>query len=108
MNTRSSFVMGENTPIRRIAAALLFAALAGSVLIPAPTATADVCGSVGGQHVDVSGCTDPLAPEAVVPPPPPPDAPPAEDAPPPPPPPPPADVDVCADVGRRVSVGGCV
>jgi hypothetical protein len=30
----------------------------GTVAVPvAPTAHADVCGSVGGRHVDVGGCT---------------------------------------------------
>lgn len=59
--------------------------------------------TVGGQHVSVGGCTDP---GAYVAPPPPEDAPPPpEEAPVPPPPP---DVDVCASVGRRVSVSGCV
>ena len=73
---------------------------------------ADVCGDVGGRHVDVGGCTDP---GAVVDAPPPPEyvAPPPEDAAPPPeynpPPAPPApDATACADVGgRHVSVGGC-
>lgn len=49
---------------------------------------ADVCGDVGGRHVEVSDCTDPGAP--------------AGD------PAPAPDVTACADVGRRVEVGGCV
>lgn len=70
---------------------------------------ADVCGDVGGAHVNVGGCTDP---GAALPPPPVDAPPPPEDAPPPPayvPPPPPApDATACADVGgRHVSVGGC-
>lgn len=90
------------------AAALLFGA--GLTLVTAPAAGASVCGSVGGAHVDVSGCSDPFYElnDAMPPPPPPAYAPPP---PPPPayaPPPPPPDVSVCADVGRRVSVSGCV
>ncbi|WP_407664463.1 RNA-binding protein [Mycolicibacterium grossiae] len=92
-----------------IAAAALVAG--GVTVLQAPPAGA-VCGSIGGRHVDVSGCSDPLSElnEALAPPPPPP---PSSDAPPPPPPPPvyvpPApNVSVCANVGRRVSVSGCV
>lgn len=75
---------------------------------------ADVCGSVGGRHVSVSGCgsvADAIAPWV---PPPGAYAPMPEDyyaAPPPPPPPPPPplpNVNVCANVGRRVSVSGCI
>lgn len=81
-----------------------------------PTAEATLCGSVGGRHVDVSGCADPLSylNDALTPPPPPP-PPPGEAPPPPPPPPPPVyvpppapNVNVCASVGRRVSVTGCI
>lgn len=49
---------------------------------------ADVCGDVGGRHVEVSDCTDPVAPAGN--------------------PAPAPDVTACADVGRRVEVGGCV
>jgi hypothetical protein len=75
---------------------------------PAP-ASADVCGSVGGRRVSVSGCgsiADAVAPWV-----PPPGyyAPLPEDyAAPPPPPPPPPNVNVCANFGRRISVSGCV
>jgi hypothetical protein len=89
-------------------AAILSAA--GPMLPIAPTAQATICGSVGGRHVDVSGCADPLSELNGVlqypPPPPPPGAPP--------PPPPPVyvpaapNVDVCASVGRRISISGCV
>ncbi|AXK78468.1 RNA-binding protein [Mycolicibacterium neoaurum] len=79
----------------------------------APVSGATVCGSVGGFHVNVSGCTDPLGYlDSALPPPPPPPPPPGAPPPPPPPvyvPPPPApDVSVCANFGRRVSVSGCV
>lgn len=74
---------------------------------------ADVCGSVGGRRVSVSGCgsiADAIAPWV---PPPAEYAPMPEDyyaAPPPPPPPPPPlpNVNVCANVGRRISVSGCI
>lgn len=90
----------------------LCATLLTSVVI-APSASADVCGSVGGRFVSVSGCgniADAVAPWV---PPPAAYAPLPEDyvAPPPPPPPPPPplpNVDVCASVGRRISVSGCV
>ncbi|ORA50913.1 RNA-binding protein, partial [Mycolicibacterium chubuense] len=49
----------------------------GSALVPAPPAQA-ICGSVGGPHLDVSGCSDPLYELNDV-----------LDYPPPPPPPPP-------------------
>ncbi|KWX56634.1 hypothetical protein [Mycobacterium sp. NAZ190054] len=74
-------------------------------------AGADVCGSVGGRHVSVNACgsiADAVAPWV---PPPSAYAPLPEDynaAPPPPPPPPPPNVTVCANVGRRISVSGCV
>jgi hypothetical protein len=83
--------------------------LGAGLILSAPPAAASVCGSVGGAHVDVSGCSDPLSElNDAYPPPPPPEAPPPppEEAPPPPPPPP--DVNVCASVGKRVSVSGCV
>lgn len=90
----------------------LCATLLSSVVLP-PAASADVCGSVGGRFVSVSGCgnvADAIAPWV---PPPAAYAPLPEDyaAPPPPPPPPPPplpNVDVCASVGRRISVSGCV
>ncbi|ORB67000.1 RNA-binding protein [Mycolicibacterium tusciae] len=87
------------------AAAVLFAG--GLVNAGTPTADATLCGSVGGRFVDVTGCSDPLSY--------------LNDAlpPPPPPPPPPVrsraaaeavapNVDVCASVGRRISVSGCI
>jgi hypothetical protein len=91
-------------------------AFVGGLAVPVmPTADA-VCGSVGGRHVDISGCADPLYElnDALATPPPPP--PPGEAPPPPPPPPPPVyvpppplpNVNVCASVGRRISVSGCV
>lgn len=109
--------------MRRIwlcAAAVLFAG--GLVNVEIPTANATLCGSVGGRFVDVSGCSDPLSylnealpppppPAAPPPPPPPPGAPPPPPPPPPPPvyvPPPAPNVDVCANVGRRISVSGCI
>ncbi|ORA05344.1 RNA-binding protein [Mycolicibacterium bacteremicum] len=74
------------------------AVVAGALgVAPMPTAGATVCGSVGGFHVNVSGCTDPLGyldsalpPPAYV------------------PPPPAPNVNVCANFGRRISVSGCV
>ncbi|WP_221194270.1 hypothetical protein [Mycolicibacterium iranicum] len=73
-------------------------------------ASADVCGSVGGRHVSVNACgnvADAIAPWV---PPPAAYAPLPEDysAAPPPPPPPPPNVSVCANIGRRVSVSGCI
>jgi len=103
------------------AAAALF--IAGLANVEVPTAEATVCGSVGGRIVDVTGCADPLsylndvlAPPPPPPPPPPESPPPSEAAPPPPPPPPPAhvpppprpNVSVCANVGRRISISGCI
>lgn len=92
-------------------AAMLFG-LQGVVVLAGPAdAHADVCGSVGGRrgHVSVSSCgsiADAVAPWV---------APPSEYAPmpedfqqPPPPPPPAPDVNVCASVGRRISVSGCI
>lgn len=75
-----------------------------------PQASADVCGSVGGRHVSVNACgnvADAIAPWV---PPPSVYAPLPEDyaAPPPPPPPPLPNVSVCANVGRRVSISGCI
>ncbi|HET6733701.1 RNA-binding protein [Mycobacterium sp.] len=90
------------------------ALIIGAVVVPVPPAQATVCGSVGGRHVDISGCADPFYElnDVLAPPPPPP---PPPGAPPPPPPPPPPvyvpplpNVDVCANVGRRISVSGCI
>ncbi len=69
---------------------------------------ADVCGSVGARHVTVGGCTDVIgtveqyadAPNDY--------PPPAESTPPPPPPDPAGSLYACANVGRHVSVSGCV
>ncbi|WP_111509386.1 hypothetical protein [Mycobacterium kyogaense] len=75
-------------------------------MVCAPAASADVCGSVGGRFVSVSGCgniADAVAPWV---PPPGAYAPLPEDYAAPPPPPP--NVNVCASVGRRISVSGCV
>jgi hypothetical protein len=105
-----------------VAVAVLFAGGLGIATAPVSGA---ICGSLGGRHVDVSGCADPLYEMNYVdaPPPPPPPPPPPGDVPPPPPPayvppppppayvpppPPPPNVDVCASVGRRISVSGCV
>ena len=95
-------------------AALCVAALllgGGAAVISAPVSGA-VCGSIGGPRIDVSGCADPLYEMNYLPPAPPP--PPAYLPPPPPPPvyapPPPVlpNVNVCANVGRRISVSGCI
>lgn len=94
---------------RTLAVALLVGGSALTVVAaPEPTASADVCGSVGGRRISVSGCGDPIARWA---PPPAAYAPLPEDfyaAPPPPPPPPLPNVNVCANVGRRISVSGCI
>lgn len=84
----------------------------GTVVAPAHS-WADVCVGAGGRHVSVSGCgniADAIAPWV---PPPAAYAPLPEDyetaaPPPPPPPPPPPNVNVCANVGRRISVSGCI
>ncbi|MFB1295309.1 RNA-binding protein [Mycobacterium sp. pW049] len=97
-------------------------AFAGASLTVVPVGSAAVCGSVGGVHVDVTGCADPLSelndvldyPPPPPPPPPPPGSPTSAPPPPPPPPPPPVyvppapNVSVCADVGRRINVSGCI
>jgi hypothetical protein len=90
----------------------LCAIVIGLAVISDPvSASADVCGSVGGRHVSVGGCgsiADAVAPYV---PPPAVYAPLPEDydaAPPPPPPPPPPNVNVCANFGRRINVSGCV
>lgn len=79
----------------------MFVAAACLAGMPAQHALADICGSVGGPHVDVGGCTDPyggpgmmgpemgpgmMGPEMGGGP----------------------GLEACADVGRRISVGGCV
>ncbi|WP_322857392.1 RNA-binding protein [Mycobacterium shigaense] len=70
----------------------------GLAVRTAPTGAADVCTDVGGRHVSVGGCADPGAS---------PGSPPQDGAPPNDSVPPQPDVDACASVGRRVSVGGC-
>jgi hypothetical protein len=85
------------------------------VIIETPAvAGADVCASVG-RRVSVSGCANLADTIADYVPPPayyasmPEDEPaPEYTAPPPPPPPPAPNVSVCANVGRRVTVSGCV
>lgn len=81
----------------------------GIAVVTAPVSGA-VCGSIGGPRVDISGCADPLYEMNYLPPPPPP---PGYVPPPPPPayvppPPPLPNVNVCANVGRRISVSGCI
>jgi hypothetical protein len=45
--------------MKMLAAALLSAmAMAAAPVAIAPAAQADVCGDVGGRHVDVGGCTN--------------------------------------------------
>ena len=87
-------------------------AAVATVATPA-TSSADVCASAG-RRVSVSGCAnlaDVMAPYV---PPPAYYAPLPEDYPPPPPPvyvpppPPLPNVNVCANVGRRISVSGCI
>jgi hypothetical protein len=98
--------------LKTIAPLGLCAVVMGLAVLSEPvSANADVCGSVGGRRVSVSGCgsiADAVAPYI---PPPAVYAPLPEDydaAPPPPPPPPPPNVNVCANFGRRISVSGCV
>ncbi len=89
---------------------MTLALIPAAIVIGTPgVSRADVCGDVGGRHVDVGGCTDPGAAVYDAPPPPEDVPPPPQDVPPPPPPPPPApDATACADVGgRHVDVGGC-
>ena len=83
-----------------LGAAAVALVLGGGLVIPtAPASQATVCGSVGGRHVDVSGCADPLYEvNDVLAPPPPPAYVPA----------PPPNISVCANVGRRISISGCV
>jgi hypothetical protein len=104
-----------NYRVRSLTASL--GALTLLVALPAAVATietpgisrADVCADAGGRHVDVGGCTEPLAPVDAPPPPQdvPPPPPPPENVPPPPPPPGP-EVNACVDAGgRHVDVAGC-
>lgn len=88
--------------------------LAG-IAVGVPSAAADVCGSVGARHVSVGGCAsladaiaDYVPPPSYYAPMPDDEPPPDYIAPPPPPPPPAPNVSVCANVGRRISVSGCV
>ena len=104
------------TRIRALTAAALAAASVPAtmaIFLGAGVADADVCGSIG-RRVSVGGCAN-IADtvEDYVPPPAyyaplPGDPPPPEYVAPPPPPPPPPNVRVCANVGRRISIGGCV
>ncbi|BDB42438.1 MULTISPECIES: hypothetical protein [Mycobacterium] len=87
--------------LKRSAAAVAALALAASTLavaVPAP-ARADACGSVDGVHVSIEGCSDVAGTVEQY-------APAAESVDP--PPGPAGDVTACVDVGRRVSVSGCV
>ncbi len=102
---------------KRIGVAVLcgVAMVTGIEMLGASTMTtqhdADVCAGVGGRRVSVSGCgsiADAIAPWV---PPPAEYAPMPEDyaaPPPPPPPPPPPNINVCANVGRRINVSGCI
>lgn len=86
----------------RIALGAAVLMLGGGIAVATAPVSGAVCGSIGGPHIDVSGCADPLYEMNYAPPPPPP--PPAYI----PPPPPLPNVDVCANVGRRISVSGCI
>lgn len=108
-----SMVRPWRVPLRTATAAVMAAAtIPGAfVLVTAAPADADVCANVG-RRVSVGGCVnlaDAIAPYA---PPPQSYAPlPGDPLPPeyvPPPPPPPPNVNVCANVGRRISVSGCI
>ncbi|MGE2832303.1 RNA-binding protein, partial [Mycobacterium sp. SMC-4] len=61
--------------MRKVLLCAATAVIAGGVvnLMP-PTASATVCGSIGGRFVDVTGCSDPLwyLDSVLTPPPPPP------------------------------------
>lgn len=83
--------------VRSLMGAVMVGGLLGPMLMPAAPAQA-ICGGFGGRIVDVSGCSDPLWEMNYVPPP---------GAAPPPPGYGPG-VAVCAGVGRRISVGGCI
>lgn len=87
------------------AAALMLGS--GLAMVTAPVGGA-ICGSIGGPRIDVSGCADPLYEMNYAPPPPPPPGAPPPPAYVPPPPPPLPNVNVCANVGRRINVSGCI
>jgi hypothetical protein len=100
----------------KMAAAIIMgvATIPGAIVVmQAPVAGADVCVNAG-RRVSVSGCASVADAIADYAPPPAYYAPMPEDgaeetaAPPPPPPPPAPNVSVCANVGRRVSVSGCI
>ena len=98
----------------KVAAVVLALTAVPVVVIEAPNAAADVCASVG-RRVSVGGCANLADTIADFVPPPsyyapmPGDEPPPEyTAPPPPPPPPAPNVNVCANVGRRINVSGCI
>ena len=109
MKTMRKFLAGA------AAAASLATVPAAIATVATPaTSSADVCASAG-RRISVSGCADlgdVMAPWV---PPPAYYAPLPEDYPPPPPPPvyvppppPLPNVNVCANVGRRISVSGCI
>jgi hypothetical protein len=96
-----------------VAASLATVPAAFATVVTPATSSADVCASAG-RRISVSGCanlSDVMAPYV-----PPPSyyAPLPEDYPPPPPPPvyvpppPLPNVNVCANVGRRINVSGCI
>ncbi|WP_370062214.1 hypothetical protein [Mycobacterium sp. MAA66] len=95
------------TAYRTLAMGLLAGAGALTMVaaIPEPTSAADVCGSIGGRRISVSGCGDPIERWA---PPPAAYAPLPEDFSAVPPPPPAPNVNVCANVGRRINISGCI
>lgn len=97
------------TTSRRVAVTAVALLLgSGTAVVSAPVSGA-VCGSIGGPRIDVSGCADPLYEMNYLPPPPPPGY--VPPPPPPayvPPPPPLPNVSVCANVGRRINVSGCI
>ena len=90
---------------RTLAVGLLAATSALTLIatIPEPSASAEVCGSVG-RRISVSACGSPIENWAV---PPANYAPMPEDFDAPPPPPPAPNVNVCANVGRRINISGC-
>jgi hypothetical protein len=99
---------------RAIAVVLALTAVPAAIVTNSPAAGADVCASVG-RRVSVSGCAnladtiaDYVPPPAYYAPMPEDEPAPEYTAPPPPPPPPPPNVSVCANVGRRINVSGCV
>ncbi|PEG33496.1 RNA-binding protein, partial [Mycolicibacterium agri] len=59
--------------VRHLAGFAAVAVFLGGLSVPTiPSAEATLCGSIGGRHVDVTGCADPLSYLQNVPPPPPP------------------------------------